>query len=100
MDAERKTQLQALHGDLQQLNAAIDAEDHALAAAIVLEHDQRLRQYLEYVGPDASLTALLQEQHAVTERMSQLRDHAALQLRQERQSSRAASAYQQAGALG
>ncbi len=94
--------LDALHADLDALKNAIDAEDHDRAEQIVAAHDQRLRTYIQDNGSTGSvvaLQALLEQQQAVTERMRELRDQAAQHLRTERQSTRAASAYQQAGTL-
>lgn len=94
--------LTALHADLDALKNAIDAEDHDGAEQIVAAHDQRLRSYIQdngIAGSADALQALLEQQHAVTERMRELRDQAAMHLRAERQSTRAASAYQQAGTL-
>ena len=94
--------LDALHADLDALKNAIEAEDHAGAEQIVAAHDQRLRSYILDNGAAGSadaLQALLQQQQAVSERMRTLRDEAALHLRSERQSNRAANAYQQAGTL-
>ncbi len=94
--------LQALHADLDALKNAINAEDHAAAEKIVASHDQRLRSYIQDNGAAGSadaLQALLAQQHAVADRMRELRDEAALHLRAERQSTRAASAYLQAGTL-
>lgn len=94
--------LDDLHADLDALKNAIDAEDHDSAEQIVAAHDLRLRNYILDNGAGGSADALqklLQEQQAVTERMRDLRDQAALHLRAERQSTRAASAYQQAGNL-
>lgn len=94
--------LDALQADLDALKNAIEAEDHDGAEQIVVAHDQRLRTYIQdngAAGSAQSLQALLEQQHAVTERMRELRDQAAMHLRAERQSTRAASAYQQAGTL-
>ncbi|AMJ56692.1 MULTISPECIES: hypothetical protein [Stenotrophomonas] len=94
--------LDALHADLDALKNAIDAEDHARAEQIVAAHDQRLRGYIQdngAAGAADALQALLEQQHALTERMRELRDDAAAHLRAERQSTRAANAYQQAGTL-
>lgn len=94
--------LEALHADLDALKNAIEAEDHEGAEQIVANHDQRLRSYIQDNGTAVSadaLQALLDQQHTVTERMRELRDQAAMHLRAERQSTRAASAYQQAGTL-
>ncbi len=94
--------LDALHADLDALKNAIDAEDHARAEQIVAAHDQRLRGYIQDNGTSGAadaLQALLEQQHALTERMRELRDDAAAHLRAERQSTRAANAYQQAGTL-
>lgn len=94
--------LDALHADLNDLKNAIDAEDHDAAEQIVAAHDQRLHSYIQdngVAGSADALQALLEQQHAVTERMRELRDQAAMHLRAERQSTRAANAYQQAGTL-
>ena len=94
--------LDALQADLDALKNAIEVEDHDGAEQIVVAHDQRLRTYIQdngVAGSAAALQALLEQQHAVTERMRDLRDQAAMHLRAERQSTRAASAYQQAGTL-
>lgn len=95
--------LDALHADLDALKNAIDAEDHDGAEQIVAAHDARLRGYIEANGAAGSadaLQALLEQQHALATRMRELRDEAAMQLRAERQTSRAVNAYQQAGTLG
>lgn len=102
MSSETNTMLQALHVDLDALKNAIDGEDHEQAERIVSEHDQRLRDYIQAHGAASAapaLQSLLAQQQALIERMRELRDEAAAHLRQERQSVRAASAYQQAGAL-
>ena len=95
--------LDALHADLDALKNAIDAEDHDGAEQIVAAHDARLRGYIEANGATGSadaLQALLEQQHSLATRMRELRDEAAMQLRAERQTSRAVNAYQQAGTLG
>jgi len=102
MTSDTQTSMQALQLDLEQLKNAIAAEDHALAQQIISAHDQRLRAHVNDRGSSldpAALQGVLQEQHALTLMMCQLRDEAADHLRQERQSSRVASAYQQAGQL-
>ncbi len=105
MQQDPTLQLQALHDDLDLLKNAIETEDHDTAEQIVASHDQRLRHYIHTHGVGAAagalqaLQALLAQQQAVTMRMRELRDQAAAQLRSERQSNRAASAYVQAGTL-
>lgn len=94
--------LDALHADLDALKNAIDAEDHDRAEQIVAAHDQRLRSYIQDNGSAGSadaLQGLLEQQHSLSDRMRELRDEAAAHLRAERQSTRAASAYLQAGTL-
>ena len=94
--------LDALHADLDALKNAIDAEDHDRAEQIVAAHDQRLRSYSQdngAAGAADALQLLLEQQHTLTGRMRELRDEAAAHLRAERQSTRAASAYLQAGTL-
>ncbi|WP_296248812.1 hypothetical protein [uncultured Stenotrophomonas sp.] len=94
--------LDALHADLDALKNAIEAEDHDGAEQIVAAHDERLRSYIQENGTAGSadaLQALLEQQRSVTARMRELRDQAAMHLRAERQSTRAASAYLQAGTL-
>ena len=94
--------LDALHEDLDALKNAIDAEDHDRAEQIVAAHDQRLRGYIQdngAAGAADALQHLLEQQHSLTGRMRELRDEAAAHLRAERQSTRAASAYIQAGTL-
>lgn len=94
--------LQALHADLDLIKNAIEAEDHAATERIVAEHDERVRAYIEAYGAASAADALhdlLAQQHALTERMRQLRDEAAEHLRSERQSRRVTNAYQQAGTL-
>jgi len=102
MGNESASLLQALHDDLDLLKNAIDGEDHDMAQRIVAGHDQRVHDYIQSHGVDAApaqLQALLEQQHAVTARMRELRDEAEFHLRRERQSTRAASAYLRAGAL-
>ncbi len=102
MSDERASLLKALHEDLESLKNAIDGEDHALAERIVGEHDQRVRDYLHAHGAHSApqaLQNLLEQQLSLTTRMRQLRDEAAQYLRAERQSTRAANAYLQAGTL-
>ncbi|MCD9087147.1 hypothetical protein [Stenotrophomonas sp. SY1] len=101
MSNDNIAMLQALHADLESLKNAIEGEDHDLAERIVSGHDQRLRDYIRDHGVQAEATALqglLEQQQALTGRMRELRDEAAEHLRHERQSARAANAYQQAGA--
>ncbi|WP_269791840.1 hypothetical protein [Stenotrophomonas sp. Iso1] len=102
MPSDNSTVLQSLQDDLESLKNAIDAEDHAQAEKIVNDHDQRLRAYVQANGVETEMPALQQlhkQQQALIARMRELRDEAAAHLRQERQSTRAVNAYQQAGAL-
>jgi len=93
--------LEDLRQQLQQLHAALDADDDARAAELVLSHDLDLRQYLAQHGTGAqhALGELLQLQQRATARMAERRDAAALALRSGRRSSDAARAYLRAGAL-
>ncbi|MBD9534364.1 hypothetical protein IB227_00680 [Stenotrophomonas sp. STM01] len=102
MNNDASALLQALHVDLDLIKNAIEAEDHATTERIVGEHDQRVRDYLHAHGAHSApqaLQNLLEQQLSLTTRMRQLRDEAAQYLRAERQSTRAANAYLQAGTL-
>ncbi|MEB1527980.1 hypothetical protein [Xanthomonas sp. WHRI 7945] len=94
--------LDALHAELQQLQQALDSDEHALAERLVAEHDQHLRHYLQQTGADVArdgLASLLTLQQAMIAQMCQARDEAGDWLRANRQSNNAARAYSQAGSL-
>lgn len=94
--------LAALHGDLEALRAALDAEDHAEAGRIASEHDRRLREFVlacDVHSAADGLRGLLAVQQALTVDMRRLRDIAAAHLRASRQSVRAAGAYHQTESL-
>lgn len=91
--------LQALHDDLRQLRRALDDGDTDVAARVLDSHERDLQQFIALHGLAVGLKDLLREQQSVIVYMCQLRDAAGEQIRHERQSSRAASAYLQAGTL-
>ncbi|WP_052772728.1 flagellar protein FliT [Luteimonas sp. FCS-9] len=92
--------LEALHRDLDALDAAIARDEFDAAAGLLAGYQQRLRGTIETLGarlPVEALRALLATQHALTARMRARRDAVAVQLRQVHRADAASRAYADVG---